>query len=75
MNKHAKKIIAPAVITVLVVAYLAVNVVTLLGAEEYNPWFLLPMAAMAALGAGMIYVLIVRIKEIRSGEEDDLDNY
>ena len=33
------------------------------------------MALKAALGIGMVYVLYARIKEIRSGEEDDLGNY
>ena len=30
---------------------------------------------VAALGVGMVYTLRARIKEIRSGEEDDLGNY
>ena len=34
--------------------------------------FALPLIA---LGGGMVYTLRSRIKEIRSGEEDDLDNY
>ena len=34
-----------------------------------------PLAVLIALGIGMVYVLKTRIKEIRSGEEDDLNNY
>ena len=34
--------------------------------------FVIPLIALAI---GMLYTLKSRIKEIRSGEEDDLDNY
>lgn len=30
---------------------------------------------LIALGIGMVYTLYTRIKEIRSGEEDDLSDY
>ena len=73
---HWKKLIAPIIITVLVciwfLFYIAVvlwipglpTVVRILGA-------VIP----ALLGGVAIYNLIQRIQEIRSGEEDDLDNY
>ncbi|WP_166435279.1 hypothetical protein [Lacrimispora indolis] len=51
MKLHRKKIIAPLVITILLVIYY--------------------MGFLAAC----IYVLLERIREIRSGEEDDLSNY
>ena len=33
------------------------------------------IASMEETNDGMVYTLKARIKEIRSGEEDDLDNY
>ena len=34
-----------------------------------------PGGGMIALGIGMCYTLKSRIEELRSGEEDDLNNY
>ena len=70
-----KKIIAPLIITLLFVIYIVVYFAVLIS--------VLPSAfAKIALGvipfalaAVMIYVCIQRIKEIRSGEEDDLSKY
>ena len=39
------------------------------------PVMLLIAVPLVALGIGMVYTLKSRIKEIRSGEEDDLGNY
>ncbi|MDD3186806.1 MAG: hypothetical protein PHD56_13400 [Anaerostipes sp.] len=71
-----KKLIAPILITIFLILYLIVYgtvVITILP---------LPMAVRIMLGiiplgliGLMIYVLIERIKEIDSGEEDDLDKY
>ena len=75
MNNHKKKIIAPVVITVLVLIYLIAYGVGVMFAAEMHPLFLLLAVPLAFLGAGMVWVLIARIKEIRRGEEDDLSNY
>ena len=75
MNKKLKKMIAPAVITTLFVAYLIIYVGLLLFTAEWNPVLLLPALPLIALGGGMLYVLRERIKEIEGGEEDDLGNY
>ena len=75
MNKHIKKIIAPVIVTVLVLIYLIVYGVGAMRAAEMNPLFLFLVLPVALLGAGMVCVLIARIKEIRSGEEDDLSDY
>ena len=79
MGKQAsdwkKKMAAPVVITVLFFMLLLFYGVGIATAALSVPmlWFLaLPLIA---LGVGMIYTLKTRIKEIRSGEEDDLDNY
>jgi hypothetical protein len=40
-----------------------------------KPLLFLLAVPLAALGVGMIWVLITRIREIDKGEEDDLSNY
>ena len=74
-KEHRNKMIAPIIITVIIVLY-------------YVGFFvictLIPMPTAIKLLFGVvplllsgvcIYVLIERIKEIRSGEEDDLSKY
>ena len=75
MKDHWKKMIAPIVITVIFLAYLAFYGVLLVVLDGWQNVFLLLLIPMVALGAGMVYVLYTRIREIRSGEEDDLRNY
>lgn len=75
MKKDKRKgYIAPIVITIIFLAYLAIYfsvlVSTLTGIWKY----LLLMIPVAIAGVS-IYVCIERIKEIRSGEEDDLSKY
>ena len=72
---HGKKMIAPIVIAVLFLGYLAVYGILIAAAAFRIPVLILLARPLAALGAGMVWVLILRIREIRSGEEDDLDNY
>ena len=76
MNKqHRNKMIAPIIITAIIVLY-------------YVGFFvacaLIPIPTLMKLLFGIvplllsgvcIYVLVERIKEIRSGEEDDLSKY
>ncbi len=75
MDKHQKKMVAPIVITVLLSAYMLTYFLFLL---------FMPMPVWAKVLVGLIplvllcasvYVLFQRIKEIRSGEEDDLSQY
>ena len=75
MNNHRKKMVAPIIITVLFIAYLIGYGLLVASAVEFHPLTLLLAIPLAALGIGMVYVLYARIKEIRSGEEDDLGNY
>ncbi len=75
MNDHGKKMIAPIVITIVFLLYLAVYIAVLLLATAFSPVMVLFSIPLIALGIGMIYVLKTRINEIRSGEEDDLSNY
>jgi len=75
MDKQERKIIAPVIITVTLVAYYCVFILVCILIPM--PWWakllgiLIPLAAASLI----LYVLLERIKEIRSGEEDDLDNY
>ena len=74
MKGHGKKMIAPIVVTVLTVAYLAayfLYVIRVTGGLLRIALGVIP----AALGVAMICVCVQRIKEIRSGEEDDLGQY
>jgi len=75
MKNSNKKLIAPIIITILLVIYFGTFVVTCF----YVPvpiagkiiGFLIPLALICV----SIFVLIERIKEIKGGEEDDLSKY
>lgn len=76
MKKHTKKMIAPILITVLFVLYYAAFGVGCLVFSLFSlPWMLALGLIPLALAGACIYVLVERIKEIRSGEEDDLSQY
>ncbi len=73
--KHKKKMVAPIVISVVIIVYYcffaAVCIVMPI------PWIarlLFGIIPLALIGV-IIYVLVERIHEIRSGEEDDLSKY
>ena len=75
MDEHGKKMIAPIVITILMVAYyifyfgVLLSVIPLMAAK-----LLLGIIPVLLTGV-MIYVCVQRIHEIRKGEEDDLSQY
>ena len=72
---HREKMIAPLVITAIVIIYYIVYGVLLMW---LIPGTLLKIAAAvlpAVMAAQMIFVLRERMHEIRSGEEDDLSKY
>ncbi len=75
MKNHKRKMIAPIVITVLFLLYVIAYGILLMAVSEWNGWVLLMALPLAMLGAGMVCVLLGRIREIKSGEEDDLDRY
>ena len=71
---HKKKILAPILVTVFMVLYYVVYfafLITLVG----GVWKYLLGIVPLVFAAVMIAVCIDRIKEIRSGEEDDLSQY
>ena len=75
MTPHGKKMIAPIIITFVFLMYLLFYGALVMTAALEHPLVILLGIPLVLLGAGMVYVLITRIREIRSGEEDDLDNY
>lgn len=76
MKLHRKKIIAPLVITILLVIYYMGFLAACIFIKGLPLWIRLLGAIIPLfLTGGCIYVLLERIREIRSGEEDDLSNY
>ncbi len=73
---HGKKMIAPIVIAIIVIAYyvgIAVFLMTVPGIPGIVRVLLVVIPLI--LAAVMFGVLISRIKEIQGGEEDDLSQY
>lgn len=75
MKNHRRKMVAPIIITVLVILYFIAYLGLLIYLVENTVLKLLLMIIPALLAAVMIYVCIQRIKEIKGGEEDDLSQY
>ena len=74
-DNHKKKMIAPVIITALFLLYLIVYLIAVAMTAKLSPGMILLSIPLIALGIGMCYTLKSRIDEIRSGEEDDLNNY
>lgn len=73
--KHIKKMIAPIIIVaILCIYYIGFAVVCMMIPMAIIVKLILVLIPLALAGVG-IYVCIERIKEIRSGEEDDLSKY
>ena len=75
MSAHTKKVIAPIVITVLLVLYLVFYLTMGLSLTIPTPYKIIGVLVPLGLIGVSIYVLVERIKEIRSGEEDDISQY
>jgi hypothetical protein len=75
MNKHIKKLIAPIIITFLFVVYYIFFVIVCMNITVNFIIKFMGAIIPLFLAGVCIYVLIERIKEIRSGEEDDLSKY
>lgn len=70
-----RKMVAPIVITALMAIFLFLYL-GLLFFVDVPVWVKIAVGAVLALDYGVsIFVLVERIKEIRSGEEDDLSQY
>ncbi len=72
---YLKKLIAPIVITLLLLLYYGFILLNLIRIPESVGirilWLIVPVGLMGV----SVFVLIERIKEIRSGDEDDLGKY
>ena len=76
MNHHGKKMVAPILIAGLFVLYYAGLAAVLVLADGIPAVFkVLSIIIPLALAGVMAGVAVSRIKEIRSGEEDDLSKY
>ena len=74
MNSHRKKMIAPIVISVIMILYYVVYfgfLITLLPGIWKYALGMLPLAFSVLI----VKVCIERINEIRKGEEDDISKY
>ena len=74
MNSHRKKMIAPIVVSVLMILYYVVYfgfLITLLPGIWKYALGVLPLAFSVLI----VKVCIERINEIRKGEEDDISKY
>ena len=74
MKLYKNKMIAPIVISVIIILYYVVYFGILI-ALLYGVWKWLLGIIPLALSAVMLKVCIERIKEIKKGEEDDLSQY
>ena len=74
MNEHEKKMIAPIIITILLVLYYILYF-TIIMALPIGIWKFFFGIIPVALAVVMICVCAQRIKEIKEGEEDDLSKY
>lgn len=76
MDEHTKKIVAPVIITIIFVFYYIgfAGACLLIHGIPAIIKLLFGIIPLAFAGV-MVYVLLTRINEIRSGEEDDLSKY
>jgi fucose 4-O-acetylase-like acetyltransferase len=70
-----KKLIAPFIITCIITVLLVYFVIEIINAPDQLGLKIMGAIIVLFLLGGSIFVFIERIKEIRSGEEDDLSQY
>lgn len=76
MKKHTRKIIAPVVITVILILYLIIYAVMCFMSVITIGFSGIIFALIALGGIGVsIYTLVDRINEIEKGEDDDISKY
>ncbi len=74
MKSHKRKMVAPIVVTVIMILYYAVYFGFLISVLDGIPALLLGIVPLA-LAILTVVVCIERIHEIQKGEEDDLSKY
>ena len=75
MKKYINKIIAPIIISLLMIVYVVFYFTFLIYTIPFLYLKILFGIIPIALIGAMVYTLIQRIKEIKGGEEDDLSKY
>lgn len=77
LKKQTKKMIAPIVITVLVIAYFIFYMWLGLADSGDLPIFVRILLIVIPIGliVLMVYLLIERVKEIKEDDDDDLSQY
>jgi len=73
--KYLRKIIAPVIITLILIAYYFVFGGFIVKLDIPVTTKILAAVIPFLLTGVTVYVMVERIKEIRSGEEDDLGKY
>ena len=74
MKSHKKKMIAPVVVTVIMILYYIAYFGFLISLLDGVWKYVLGIIPIVFSGV-MIYVCIQRINEIKKGEEDDISKY
>ena len=74
MKSHKRKMVAPIVVTVIMILYYVVYFGFLISMLHGIPAILLGIIPLA-LAILTVVVCIERIREIKKGEEDDLSKY
>ena len=74
MDSHRRKMIAPIIVTIVMVLYYVVYFGLLLSMLD-GIWKYMLGILPIVFSAVMIKVCVERIKEIQEGEEDDLSKY
>ena len=74
MNIHKRKMIAPIIITVIMILYYIAHFGFLISLLDGIWKYALGIIPLAFSGV-MIYVCVQRINEIKKGEEDDISQY
>ena len=74
MSSHKKKIMAPIIVTVIMIVYNIVYFCFLISLFE-GVWKYAFGIIPLIFSAVMVYVCIERINEIKKGEEDDISKY
>ncbi len=72
---NTKKLIAPIIITCILIIYFVFSILNIIYVPDSILIRIIGIIILLVLIGKSIFVLIERIKEIRSGEEDDLGKY
>ena len=75
-KEHRKKMVAPIVVTVIILLYYAAMGCAIFLLPDMAAWLRLALIAVPLIPSCLIlHVMLQRIREIKSGEEDDLNQY